>query len=273
MYNAYAIYNNKKEGIKMKCPECNTINESKSKYCSTCGIELEVEQTEPKSVVEKTIKAPQMKVVKENLQKLSNKINIKKMFITVIATMIKPFTAMKKELNKYNDIKQSGILALIMTIIFTLISLIKSMIDAIIVKNYNWAGEVTETNIVFERLGDVEYFQVLGKSFITILGTVLLVAGAYYIIGLIIKKQTNFSRLLTISAISLVPVAICSMIISPILSLIYAQLGVATTMIGSIYSFLIIYENINEELKLKEDNKYYINLIALSIIGIITLFF
>ena len=58
------------------------------------------------------------------------------------------------------------------------------------------------------------------------------------------------------------------MVISPLLSMIYTPLGIGVTIVGGVYTIIIIYEIINNEIKLEGNAKLYFNLICMSILAI-----
>lgn len=60
----------------------------------------------------------------------------------------------------------------------------------------------------------------------------------YYIASLIIKKQTNFGRLLCIFTMVVVPILICFLILSPLLSLIWAEVAMLIILICAIIQYL-----------------------------------
>ena len=48
--------------------------------------------------------------------------------------------------------------------------------------------------------------------------------------------------------------------------MLYEPLGMAITIVGSIYTLIMIYETMNNEILLEGNAKYYFNLICLSIL-------
>ena len=88
----------------------------------------------------------------------------------------------------------------------------------------------------------------------------------------LVKKQTNFARLLGISSLVVTPVLICSLLLAPILSLIWAELAMPVIIIGLIYTIILLYENMNNEILLEGNVKYYFNLVCLSILAVVIYF-
>lgn len=241
----------------MICKKCGTQNDDMSKFCIKCGNNMFENQIGPN---EQTYQKQPV-----NNDNYNSKISTSEYFFIILAVILKPFSSLKEELNKFNIVKNSVVLSLLVSLIATLITLIRTMFTSVRVKSY-WSSEV---NWVFENLKEINYIKVVGINFLIYLGIIILIACIYYIGSLIIKKQTSFSRLLGISAISIVPAIICFSILSPLLSIIYAPLGTIITIIGVVYATIIIYEAINNEILLEKDSKFYFNLVCLSIIFIV----
>ena len=184
---------------------------------------------------------------------------------TILAVVLKPYTAFKEELDDYDDFKNSAILSLIISIGATLISLITTMINAVRVTSYY----SKETKWVWENLKHLNYIQLIGKNFLIYLGIILSIAVVYYIVSLIIKKQVNFSRLLGISVLAITPMLVCTLILSPLLALIWAELSMPIILIGGVYTTILLYEGMNSEMMLDGNIKYYFNLICFSILMVL----
>jgi len=185
-------------------------------------------------------------------------------FLIILEIILKPFTTFKEKLNKFEDFKNSIMVTLIVSVIATIVTLLKTMITTVKVTSYLTGN----TEWMWENLKNINYIKVIGINLLIYLGIIFVIAGVYYIESLIAKKQSNFSRLLGISALSVVPAIICSSILAPIFSMIYIQLGVVITIIGIVYTVIIIYEIMNNEILLEGNAKIYFNLICLSILFI-----
>lgn len=201
--------------------------------------------------------------MKENKnENVKQNTNINEDIASVGEFLLKPFTISKQKLNKLNDIKISGVLAIIISAIATIITLIKTVIITIRETSY-WSGE---TEWVLENIKEINFFKEIGGSFLTYLAIIVAIAGIYYIGGLIIKKDSKFPRLLGISALAVIPAIVCALLLAPILSIIYLPLGIGITIIGIVYTILVIYEIMNNELSLKGNLKLYFNWICISIL-------
>lgn len=264
----------------MICPNCGTQNSEVSKFCIKCGNQLSnVVSKEPNLQSAVLSTQPQQQAYREIQQqemnpnfssntstKSNKKMSITECFYVILAVILKPFTSFQEELNGFDDFKNSAMLSLIVSCVATIISLVKTMIQTVRVKSL-WSKEV---KWVWENLKEINYVQVIGKNFLIYLGIIVAIAGVYYIASLIVKKQTNFSRLLGISSIVVAPIIICSFVLSPLLSMIYAPLGMGITIVGGVYTVIIMYETINNEILLEGNGKFYFNLICLSILAIVT---
>lgn len=278
----------------MNCPNCGTSNNVGSKFCIKCGqslidtqttFEQPIHQSESPVQEVPTQTMNNMPVQNENnfqstatpIQNINNsissnvpttKVSFMGYFFIILAAILKPFTAFKEELNKFNEFKNSAIMSLIVSGVSTLINLITSMLNVVRVKSFDWSSSGYKTTWVWENLKKLDYLEVIGKNFLIYLGVIVAIAVVYYIASLIVKKQTNFSRLLGISALSVAPMLICSLILSPLLSLIWTELAMPITLVGAVYTIVLLYEGMNSEVLLEGNAKYYFNLVCLSILGI-----
>lgn len=275
----------------MNCPKCGTLNNIGSKFCIRCGQSLDniqvsnnqsfqQNQTPFQGVNSQPINNPSIQntanfqtnvtpVQSTNAGNVSSaKITFKDYFFIILAIILKPFTAFKEELNKFNDFKNSAIMSLIISGVGTLINLIVTMLNSVMVKSYSWSQGSYKTTLNWENLKEIKYLEVIGKNFLIYLGAIVAIAAVYYIASLIVKKQVKFSRLLGISAIAVVPMLVCSLFLSPLLSLIWAKLAMPITVIGAVYTIVLIYEGMNNEVLVEGNSKYYFNLVCLSILGI-----
>lgn len=278
----------------MNCPNCGTYNTEGFKFCIKCGQSLAGIETTNKQSVQQRESSPQG-VPMQNMNTTSiqsgnnfqttatstqtvntsvnnsvpaTKVSFMGYFFIILAVILKPFTAFKEELNKFNGFKNSAILSLIVSGGATLVNLITSMLNVVMVKSYNWSSGGYKTTWVWKNLKELDYLKVIGKNFLIYLGVIVAIAVVYYIASLIAKKQTNFSRLLGVSALAVVPVLICSLILSPLLALIWAKLVMPITLVGAVYTIVLLYEGMNSEVLLEGNAKYYFNLVCFSILGI-----
>lgn len=269
----------------MNCPNCGAFNNQGSKFCIKCGQNISYEQSQ--NVVSQEIPIQNMNngtnqnSFQTNVNSIQNqslnnvtqsnegfKVSFMSYIFIILAVILKPFTAFKEELNKFETLKNSALLSLIVSGFATIVNLIKTMFNTVRVKDYNWLSSEYTTTWEWKNLEKLDYIEVIGKNFLIYLGIIVAIAVVYYIASLIVKKQTNFSRLLGISALSVVPIFICAFVLSPLISMIYVPLGMAVIVVGAVYTIILLYEGINNEILIEGNAKFYINLICLSVLAI-----
>lgn len=251
----------------MLCRNCGTPNEENSRFCIKCGAFFTI-NTDPQPEV--ALNPTQINNFnRETNGNVNTKNSFGNYFLIIIAILLKPFTALKSEMNNMNKIKHTMTLALIVTITATIVTLVKTIISAVrIVTPKSFFGE-TKTEWVWENLKEIEYVKLIFMSILIFLGIIFAIACIYYIAGLILKKQPNFSKLLGIASVSVVPLFTGALLVAPLLAMFYAPLGLGSTIIGGIYTLILIYETMNNEIRIEGNLKYYFNLICLSILLII----
>ena len=273
----------------MNCSNCGFLNNPNAKFCVKCGQSLEnvnggngsqdvlvnnavqtleMQNNSMNSNVSSSISNVTASGALNQTVHVNQKISVINYFYVILAVIIKPFTTFKEELNKFSHLKNSAIIALIVSIIATLVRLLTVMFNVVRVKDYNIFDKSSETKWVWENLKNLDYVDVIGKSFLVFLGIILIIADVYYIVSLIMKKQASFSRMCGIASISVVPMYLGVLLLSPLLSLISSKFSMPIVLIGGVYTILLIYEAMNSELHFEENIKYYFNLLCLSIIGI-----
>ena len=149
----------------------------------------------------------------------------------ILAVVLKPVTALKSKIKDYADFKSAGILVLFVAL----------------------------AEMIINLLEDVFWILVI----------VAAIAGIYYIIAMIMKKNVNFFKLAAITAVSFVPVFAASFV-GIIVAYIYAPLAAFLVVAAFIYSFLIFINAIDGEVDFKDvDFKIYFHTICLTVMFII----
>ncbi len=189
-------------------------------------------------------------------------ITVSECLASSIAFLLKPDSTLKEESSKFDNIKNSMIMTIVVSVLATLFSLIQTMFNVVRVTKY-WSSEVKWE---FSNLKEINYIKTIGTSLLVWIGIILAIAFIYYVVGLILKKKVNFPKLLGISALSIIPIVICSFVLSPLLSLINTSIGLGITVLGLVYTIVLIYEAMNQEIQLEGNLKYYFNLICFSVI-------
>jgi len=270
----------------MLCHNCGMQNADTSKFCIKCGsplincdptninqpamnnspLDQQFNNNQPINTVEPILN--QTYSTTPPSQNTISNMSFGEYFKVLISIMLKPFTAFNTEISKFDNFKNSALLSFIIAIFAMVATLLKTMYNTVKVTTGGWLGK-QKTEWVWENLKEIEYVKVIGKNLLIFLGIIFAIACVYYIAGLIVKKQSNFSRLLGIAAIAIAPMIFCALILSPLLSVIYGPLGMGITIVGSVYTFLLIYEAMNKEILLEGNIKYYFNIICLSILLIV----
>lgn len=274
----------------MTCPRCGAENAEESKFCIKCGTPLQINPNpqvnvqpttvEPTQTVAQTISNIEQAAVAQLEQQVqptpvqpqvapqmvaqapvaSNAtLNFVKFIINMI---IKPFKTFKEESTKLENIKNPIILAVILSVVMTLFkvaTLLLSIVKITSKSKYYKFGEIAK---------EIGWFKVIGQSFLIYAGIILAIAVVFYIAGLIAKKSISFAKTLAISASALIPYIVCSMILSTLGGYIWSYLSLFFSAAGFILAFVVLYELMNEELKLESDTKIYFNVACILIIAI-----
>ena len=273
----------------MKCLKCGMENVNGSKLCINCGFPLE----EP---VNNNVNLSNNQVNNVNgfennvgVNNSSNNFNVMNnpnvsnnnatMFNNnavknVIAfpfvsycinLLLKPYETFKKNGENFNNAKTSIILAIIVTLLATIANLISTVITTVRVFSYSTNKGYTY-KWDFGQLKNIQFLNLTFKNIIMFAAVIGAISLVFYLGCLVIKKNINFFKLLGISAGSLLPYIISSIVLSSIFSIIWGPLGWSIEIIGMIYTFIILYELINLEINLSFNEKIYFNLICFSIL-------
>lgn len=262
----------------MICSKCGANNIEGSSFCIKCGANLkEIQQSQ--SFNREPIQSQQQVSVQQenqiyNQQQVNTQQNIQKTnegslnyFSYIIAVLLKPFKSFNEEEVKLSNAKNSLILTLIITIAMTLVNLVTTIFTTVRVSDFNWSSGYTYS-WQWENLKYINWGSAIGKNFFIYLCAIFAVAAVFYIGSLIVKRELNFIKSLSITVTSILPAIICSMIISPLIGKIWSPLSIVFTSVGIIYSLIILYELMNTELKLDKDKKIYFNLVCYGILTI-----
>lgn len=188
----------------------------------------------------------------------------------IISVMLKPVSTLKEKIKDYSDFKSAGILVLFISIARVLINLISNMISVIFVKQTNYFSGKTKLEVSFDNLSNLDYFDLIVKQLFWSIVIVAAVAGIYYVVSMIMKKNANYFRLCTICAVSFVPVCVVSLI-SVIVNYIYVPLSAFIVFAAFIYSFLIFIHAIDNEVEFKDvDYKVFFHTICLTVVFIVS---
>ena len=187
----------------------------------------------------------------------------------ILAVALKPVNAMKSKIKDYSDFKSAGILVLFVSLAKMIINLLRTMISVIFVKQRNFFSGETKFEVSFENLKDLNYFDLIVKNVFWSIVVIAAVAGIYYIVAMIMKKNVNYFKMVAITSVSFVPVFVAGFV-GIIVAYIYAPLSVFLIFASFIYSFLIFINAIDSEVEFKDaDYKVYFHAICLTVIFIV----
>ena len=203
-------------------------------------------------------------------KKVGNKFNYVKY---LIAVLLRPKQAYKDEENNLNEPKNSIILALIISVVMTVLGFIQTIISTVRVAQYDFADGGYSYTWQFDNLKNIKFIQLIGKNFFIDFCIILAIAGAFYLGSLVIKKQISFIKNISLTATAMVPVVVGAMFLAPIVSLIWSPLSFIFVVLGGIYSFLIFYELMNDYLQLEGDKKIWFNSACISVLLIVVYYF
>lgn len=231
----------------MKCEKCGTEVKKGEKFCSKCGEKIEI------------------------TEEVKTKDNFGDIFVNVFKYILKVLMKPIDAIHEYKDSMSNPVFALIIGAFLSLVMVISNIIvkifDVVIVKQYTF-GKGYETTWEFSRIGNLNFLELIFKNFFIYAFIIIVIAGVFYLSSLVIKKEINFFKSLTISATSMVPFVLCTFILMPILTLIWSHFAVLS-LFGAVYSVSLLLGIYNEELKLQGNIKVYYYSVNVSILVLI----
>lgn len=250
----------------MNCPNCGVFNDEGMAFCGNCGNKLK----EDNPIGEENNMSEQIDSQKNEYNQSFHSVSSFNYLTYAIGTLIKPFDTFKKNEENLKELKNSFILTAIIAGVMMIVNLIKSMISAVFVKNFDFSTFKYETELDLSRLKELDYLELIGKNLLIYIAIILGIAVVYYLASLVAKKSPSFIKLVSASATSFIPYIVLAMIISPILGKVWDDLAVISMIIGTIYSIIIFVYLVNEEIEFSnKDNGIYFHLACISILLII----
>lgn len=241
----------------MNCPNCNSVNAEGSLYCVNCGTKLtpntQVTQTIQNTQVAQNVQnTPQPN---HNESKKTFNFNLKEYISIILSFLLKPFSTLGEHISKFSDFTYSLVMMLMVSVVGGILSLLKAMVNAVVVTSIF----TNKTSLVWENLKNVKYFSTLIGGIFGYAVIILFIAVIYYFACLIVKKEVSFPKFLGISSLTIIPLILTSLVLSPIFGMIYMHLGVLCSIAGVMYTLVLMYESYNSEMKLDGNVKYYVN--------------
>ena len=262
----------------MICPNCNSNIIEGSSFCVKCGANLKEFQSQQSNINNNVLTPPEQTMNIQQEQSIqqpmnnqqNNSVSAKPLnyLMYIFAILLKPFKCFKEEESKLCNTKTSLVFSSIVAVAMMVISLIKTMISVVFTKSMDYSTFKYKTSVDFSRLKDLDWLNIIGKNLLISAGIIAVIALVYYIVSLIFKKSSNYIKMLSISATSLIPYIVLGMIISPLIGKIWAPLSIFAMIIGAVYSLLIFINLMNEDLVFENmDTKIYFHSICLSLLG------
>ena len=258
----------------MKCPQCGNELSDTAKFCTSCGASIpetapvaeepeapaaEAPAAEPAAEAATAAAAAQEAPKQESAAPQQSAIlPFEQFFKTLINAGTKPFTGVIEEKARYTAFANSAILSAIVIVILTILRSIVNCITGLIIDPFIGIG-----------YGILTFF----LSFTMFILLTFGLAGVYYIAGAILKEKWDYSKLLSIAAMSVGAGFLIRSVIAPFCSLIYSNLGTGISMAGLVYMVLMLYEGVNDETGLTGNKKIFVHAACLGITFLITFLF
>lgn len=260
----------------MFCSNCGMYNNENSTNCVKCGKELTKNsnnlqsQTGPSVFVAPNNGMPMPTLNNAESNSTSNGSSFQ-IVEFLFKSLIKPNSTLKDNEDEIGKANQSLVIALLSTIICTFITLIGKIFSTVVVKNCGWLSAGCSISVRLDNLKYIDFLPLIMKLLIIFALIMAGISGIYYLASLVVKKRLNFMRLLSISAVSLIPVILLSNFIGSIIGLLSTELRLFITIISFVYSLTILLTNYSRELNFDDGNmKVYFHTICISIICIIS---
>ena len=187
-------------------------------------------------------------------------------FMFILACLLKPITAIKNKIDEYADVKNAGLLLVLVSLCRTVLLLLSSIIIYVFVASKVKSVGLT---ISFDGLKYIPYFDIIVKQTIGCIIAMAVIAGVYYVVSCVMKKTVNYFKLVSITTVSFIPVHI-ALFIATIIGTYFSGVFAAFIFIAAfVYSIVTFIKAINDEIKLDGDMMVYFQTISLTVIFII----
>ncbi len=256
----------------MMCSKCGTSNHEGAKFCVRCGSPLQdIVFAQNNVEVRENVNMMNTAVTAQNSVSVKEKFNGQEYLGLLAGIFVKPAQVIKSSVPKFDDFKNSAILGVIVVVIATIASLIQSMATIVVEKRYT-LFEGVKTTIEWENLKDLDYFDVIFKNLLLYIGIILAIAVVYYGVSLLFKKKVSFPKFVGIASLAMIPMVAGSLILGPLLGMLYAPLNPILSLIGIVYSLFLLYEMMSQEVSLEGNAKFYFHMLCMTILLIVGYF-
>jgi len=266
----------------MICKKCGNQIQENMKFCTSCGEPVVLEQPinttqqqviQPNNIgtsqlsVQNTIVQPTPSV--QQTQPIYNQNSMKSgkgMLKTILMGIIKPVSNFKESEAELTSTSNSAIIAGIISVMVMVINLVITVCTTLFTKStqtcfmgYCYGEELTFT----EKLKTIQWWPLIWQYIVIPAGIILLIAGIYFIMSLIFKKNIKFGKLLGLVSLSSVPAFTSVILLSPILGLMWTPLSIIISITGVLYSITILTILVYKEFNFEYDDKFLLfNLIS-----------
>ena len=256
----------------MMCSKCGTSNHEGAKFCVRCGSPLQdIVFAQNNVEVRENVNMMNTAVTAQNSVSVKEKFNGQEYLAVLAGIFVKPAQVIKSSVPKFDDFKNSAILGVIVVVIATIASLIQSMATIVVEKRYT-LFEGVKTTIEWENLKDLDYFDIIFKNLLLYIGIILAIAAVYYGVSLLFKKKVSFPKFVGIASLAMIPMVAGSLILGPLLGMLYAPLNPILSLIGIVYSLFLLYEMMSQEVSLEGNAKFYFHMLCMTILLIVGYF-
>lgn len=192
----------------------------------------------------------------------------KSLWTTFKNTLINPVHNMDNNVSKIGDAKNTCILAGIFSLAMMVLNLLTMMLSSIFTRKCDfWTGKC-KTKIDFGALGNLDYVELVFKYLFMFALFAFGVAVIYYVVGLVLKKNANYIKILKITLIAMIPSILANLLVGPILGLIWNDLRLFINVLGTIYTLFILTFSLKNELKINSTDE----LIVYSVVSVTILY-
>ena len=248
----------------MFCPKCGEKNIEDAKFCSKCGANLQElkEKTSEQKVEEK--KPEKKAVAKKEVKKNSENI-FADIFKYILLAFLKPFETFKKSSKKLCTTSGSLIYSGIICGCAWILSIISTIISGARQTSYGWSGTITSWNF-----GGLNYIKIIFVNLLVYTALLAAIAGVYCLGSIIVKKSISYFKMLTITCTAIVPYIICAVFLAPLFGLIHSYIAAFIAIAGLVYSILIFFGLIKDELEFKtKEQSLYFHLICAGVLAFV----
>jgi len=245
------------------CPKCGTNNLNEARFCAGCGGPLNEQiNNRPTSGLGHRPSAQSTPS-----DRTFNYLQF------IIAVLLRPVTTIWEQIHRFYDTKLSLVFAGIIAVSMMLANVFRTVLEVVMVKNYDiFRGKYT-TTMTWANIDSIKWLDIILKNLIIYAIILGLIAGVYYLAGILLKRETDYRKILAIVSVSVVPLVLATFILSPILGIALTDLGAIVSLIGITYTFVILINSISLELGLEDGNlKAYVHLLCLTVLFILAYF-